>query len=157
MSEQTRHVRKQVWIHEFQTMLFWRISLYLGVTLGCLIILTFTWALLTEKADEPLSLLLSTLYKYAPVLVLLLILMPVMLCDALRFSHRLVGPLVRFRRTMQAIAAEQPVQPFRLRRDDFLNELRDDFNRMLEALERQGVPVLHPPEPPKDEPKPSIG
>jgi hypothetical protein len=65
-------------------------------------------------------------------------------------SHRLVGPLVRFRKTMQDIAAGEVVRPIKLREDDYLTEMRDDFNQMLESLQKRGVPVLAPVDPAKE-------
>ena len=86
-----------------------------------------------------------------PVIVCILILVPVMAWDAIRFTHRLVGPMVRFRATMQAIARGEPVRPIKLRDGDYLDDLRDDFNKMLEELQKRGVPVLKPADPAKDE------
>jgi hypothetical protein len=67
--------------------------------------------------------------------------------DSIRFSHRLVGPLVRFRQTIQAIAAGEAVRPIRLRDGDYLEDMRDDFNNMLERLQKDGVEVLKPADP----------
>ncbi len=55
--------------------------------------------------------------------------------------------MVRFRRAMEDITKGQPVRPIKLREGDFLNELRDDFNKMLETLQKHGVPVMLPTEP----------
>ena len=71
--------------------------------------------------------------------------------DAIRFSHRLVGPLVRFRRTMQEVTRGEPVRPIKLREGDHLLDLRDDFNEMLDSLQRRGLPVLKPNDPATDE------
>jgi nitrogen fixation/metabolism regulation signal transduction histidine kinase len=88
---------------------------------------------------------------YLPVFICLLVLVPVMAWDAIHFSHRLVGPLVRFRRTIQAIGAGEAVRPIKLREGDYLTELRDDFNQMLDHLQKQGVPVLKPVDPATDD------
>jgi nitrogen fixation/metabolism regulation signal transduction histidine kinase len=67
--------------------------------------------------------------------------------DTICFSHRLVGPLVRFRKTMQAIANGEAVRPIKLREGDYLEDLRDDFNKMLEYLQKEGVPIMRPADP----------
>lgn len=85
--------------------------------------------------------------NYLPVVICLTLLVGVVIWDAIRFSHRLVGPLVRFRRTLQEMARGELVRPIKLRESDYLLELRDDFNAMLEALQRRGVPVLKPNDP----------
>jgi nitrogen fixation/metabolism regulation signal transduction histidine kinase len=81
-------------------------------------------------------------------------LVPVLAWDTIRMSHRLVGPLVRFRKTMEAIADGEPVRPIKLRDGDYLTDLRDEFNRMLESLQKRGVPVMMPVDPAKEEDAP---
>lgn len=139
-----REERKKVWIDQFQTRLFWRILAYLAIYFITLGNLLFIWRLLNEGPGDPLSQYLSSFVDYAPALLFLLLLLPILAWDAIRFSHRLVGPLVRFRKTIQDLTDGQAVRPIKLREGDFLDELRDDFNRMLEALQRQGIPVLKP-------------
>src|SRR5687767_7863904 len=143
--------RKKVWVDRFQTRLFYRIGAYLLIYLVCLGNLLFIWRLLEEGAGNPLQQYVGVLLEYSPALVCLIVLMPVMAYDAIRFSHRLVGPMVRFRRAMEAIARGEAVRPIKLREGDFLGELRDDFNRMLEALQKQGFPVLKPTDGPDDQ------
>ena len=136
--------RKKVWIDAFQTRLFWRILAYLGVYVFVLANLLFIWRLLVEGPGNPIEQYFRSFTEYGPALGCLVVLLPILAWDTIRFSHRLVGPLVRFRRSMQDIANGEAVRPIKLREGDFLIELRDDFNKMLEALQKQGVPVLKP-------------
>jgi sensor histidine kinase YesM len=142
--------RKKVWIDHFQTRLAIRIGGYLVLFLAVLANSLFIWKLLTEGVGDPLTQFLELFRQYLPVIICLLVLVPVMAWDAIRFSHRLIGPLVRFRRTMQSITEGDTVRPIKLREGDHLIELRDDFNRMLESLQRRGVPVLKPDVPVED-------
>lgn len=134
--------RKKVWIDHFQTRLAWRIALYLALLPPVLLNLLFAWKLLSEGVHDPLEQFVGLLHQMIPVGVCLLVVVPVMAWDAIRFSHRLVGPLIRFRRAAQDIANGHPVPPIKLREGDHLIELRDDFNCMLESLQRRGVAVL---------------
>lgn len=136
--------RKKVWIDPFQTRLAWRVALYLALLPPVLFNLLFAWKLLSEGVQDPVAQCFALLRQLAPVGVCLLIVVPVMGWDAIRFSHRLVGPLVRFRRAAQDIARGETVRPIKLRDGDYLNEFRDEFNHMLESLQRRGLPVLHP-------------
>jgi nitrogen fixation/metabolism regulation signal transduction histidine kinase len=79
-------------------------------------------------------------------IVALLTLVPPLTLDAVRFAHRLVGPIYRFRKTVQAIATGEPVSLVQLRRGDFLTDFRDDFNAMLRRLEQNGFVLLKAPE-----------
>ena len=51
-------------------------------------------------------------------------------------------PLYRFRQAIKAIESGEELELIRLRKGDMLQEMKDDFNRMLTALEHRGVVVL---------------
>jgi methyl-accepting chemotaxis protein len=143
--------RKKVWIDRFQTKLTLRIAGYLVVFFVVFTNLLFAWKMWDEGPIDPPAQFVDTLRTNAPVFVLLLILVPVMAWDTIRFSHKLVGPLVRFRKTMQDIAEGNAVRPIKLRDGDYPTEMRDDFNKMLEELQKRGVPVIKPADPATDE------
>jgi HAMP domain-containing protein len=142
-----RDLRRAVWVHQFQTRLFWRFAAYLALFCVGLCTLVFLWRLLHDEPGKPVHKLLAMLQDNALVFLSLLVLLPVILWDALHFTHRLVGPLERFRRTMREVAAGQPVRRMKLRENDFLDDFAADFNLMLESVQRQGIPVLKPNEP----------
>lgn len=134
--------RKRIWIHPFQSGLFIRICTY------CLIYQVASWAFfaLCAQLDGLLgqmhvqgTLLGNTMVRS---LLAFAILVPPLTLDAVRFAHRLVGPLFRFRKTMQAIAAGEPVSLVKLRDRDLLFDFQDDFNAMLMQLERQGLVLI---------------
>jgi methyl-accepting chemotaxis protein len=142
--------RKRIWVDEFQTRLVRRITAYLALFLIVLVNLLFSWKLLREGVTDVPGQFVDMLGEYLPVGLCLAILVPLMAWDSIRFTHRLVGPMVRFRRAMHDIAEGETVRPIKLREGDYLNELRDDFNHMLDALQRRGVPVLKPDVPVED-------
>jgi len=139
--------RKKVWVDPFQTKLSMRIGGYLVVFFVVVLNFLFAWKMIAEGPLDPAQQFLDTLRDNMPAIISLLVLVPVMVWDMICFSHRLVGPLVRFRKTMQAIAEGEAVRPLKLREGDYLTEMRDDFNRMLEVLQKQGVAVLKPANP----------
>jgi len=146
--------RKKVWIDRIQTKLFLRISMYWIVYQACLWNLLFMFRLFQEGQGDPLEQYGRFAVDCYPVIVGSMLLFPVLAWDLVKFAHRVVGPIYRFRRTLQALAAGEQVSPVKLRKDDLLNEMRDEFNQLLETLQRQGLPVLKPvPEPePKKQP-----
>ena len=139
--------RKKVWVDPFQTKLSLRIGGYLVVFFVVFCNFLFAWKMIEEGPHDPAQQFLDTIRSNMPVFICLLVLVPVMAWDTIRFSHRLVGPLVRFRKSMQAIAEGEAVCPVKLRDGDYLTEMRDDFNRMLEELQKQGLSVLKPADP----------
>ena len=139
--------RKKVWVDPFQTKLSLRIGGYLVIFFVVFCNFLFAWKMIEEGPTDPGQQFLETVQANAPVFICLLLLVPVMAWDTIRFSHRLVGPLVRFRKALQEMADGEPVRPIKLRDGDYLIEMRDDFNKMLEELQRRGVPVLKPADP----------
>ena len=139
--------RKRIWIDPFQTGLLIRIALY------CVMYQVVSWAFfsLCEQIDASFAALrvegsiLGNVFVRS-VLALLVVVPPLTL-DAVRFAHRLVGPLYRIRKTMQAIAAGEPVALVRLRDRDMLVDFKDDFNAMLQHLEQQGYVLIKPANP----------
>jgi methyl-accepting chemotaxis protein len=142
--------RKQVWIDSFQTRLSLRMSGYVIVFFLVFCNLLFVWKMIAEGPHDPAQQFLDAMSANVPVFVCLLALVPVMAWDLIRFSHRLVGPLVRFRKTIQDIANGEAVRPIKLRDGDYLQELRDDFNQMLESLQKRGVEIIKPTAPAED-------
>ncbi len=143
--------RKHIWIDRFQTRLALRISAYLALFPLVLVNFLFAWKMIVEGVGNPLEQMLGVLRDYSPALACLLVLVPVMAWDTIRFSHRLVGPVMRFRRTVQDIARGESVRPIKLREGDYLDDFRDDFNQMLDALQRRGTAVLRPDVPREEE------
>src|SRR5688500_13770381 len=88
-----REERKKIWIDEFQTRLFWRILVYLVIYFVTLGNLLFIWRLLVDGPGNPLEQYVGAFVEYGPALLFLLLLLPILAWDAIRFSHRLVGPL----------------------------------------------------------------
>jgi hypothetical protein len=139
--------RKRIWVDSFQTKLFVRIGIYWLIYQIALLNFLFMWRLLQEGAGDPLEQYVRFFQEFYPVLICFALVVPVLAWDAVRFAHRLIGPIRRFRKTVQEVTAGQPVRPIKLRQGDFLVEMRDDFNGMLEALQRRGLSVLKPADP----------
>jgi hypothetical protein len=146
--------RKRIWVEHFQTMLALRIAGYFVVFVLVFINCLFAWRLLREGPSDVVQQFIDMLLDYAPVFICLALLTPIICWDAIRFTHRLVGPLVRVRRTMISIAERELVPPIKLREGDYLTEFRDEFNAMLESLEARGISVLKQPDGPN--PRPSF-
>jgi hypothetical protein len=141
-----KHKRRRIWIDRFQTILFFRIALYF------LLYQFAVWSLfaIANNLSEGLSRLLGQsigawAFLFASVPVLLLGLL--FIYDALILTHRIVGPIYRFRKMIEAVKAGGEIARMNLRDGDFLLELKDEFNEMLEILEQRGVITLKSREP----------
>jgi len=70
----------------------------------------------------------------APAFIILLAMMPIFVWDTVTLSHRFAGPMYRFRKTLQELAACGEAPTVKLRDGDFWQDVADDFNAVLERL-----------------------
>jgi methyl-accepting chemotaxis protein len=136
-----RNQRKKIWIDRFQTSLSVRIAAY------CVLYQAAVWLLVGIERSIFAALeaivgpgVAGGCFLFLASAVVLLGFLFVY--DAVRFAHRIVGPLYRFRKTLKAIAAAEELELVNLRQGDFLLEMRDDFNEMIRALEQRGAVTL---------------
>jgi hypothetical protein len=76
-------------------------------------------------------------FLLAPAVVTTLLLLPVIVYDTIKLTHRLVGPILRLRRGMREMAAGLPVEKIRFRDGDFWQEFADEFNALADQVERR--------------------
>lgn len=134
-----KDTRTRFWVDPFQTKLFYRVANYWLIYTITLFNLLFAWRLLKHGSDDLWLQFVATIYDNIPLFVGFVIAAPWIALDAVRFANRLVGPLYRIRKSMNSVAANEPVRPIRLRQGDFLMEMQDEFNAMLTALEQRGA------------------
>lgn len=75
--------------------------------------------------------------QYYPIVFSALAVLPVLLWDIVKITHRLVGPLIRFQRSLERLTAGERVDPIQLRQGDYLQEFQQQFNAFLETHRRQ--------------------
>src|SRR5262245_60444381 len=131
--------RTRFWIDPFQTKLFYRVAWYWLIYTITLFNLLFAWRLLKHGSEDLWHQFVTTIDDNIPLFVGFVIAAPWIALDAVRFANRLVGPLSRFRNTMRSVTANEPVPTIRLRKGDFLMDMQDDLNAMLDALEERGA------------------
>ena len=133
--------RKRIWIDRFQTFFILRMLFYCVAYQASLWVIIYIvrtcMAGMEALTDKP-----PLAHLGLPALLTVLALLGLMTIDAVRYMHRLVGPLYRFRRTVQTIAAGEPVEMVRLRNKDYLKDMMEDFNEMLKVLEEKGAVVI---------------
>ena len=71
-------------------------------------------------------------HDHLPLLVCAGLLLPLFMLDFVRMTHRIAGPLVRFRGALQDLAQGKTVPKVELRKGDLLTEFEADFNRFLD-------------------------
>jgi hypothetical protein len=136
--------RKRIWIDRFQTYLFIRIALY------CVLSQMAVWFILlicqhSYAAAETMLGPGAAPSSFVVSALILTFLSFLLIYDSLKFAHRFVGPLYRFRKTIQAITSGEEVVLIQLRKGDLLQDMKQDINEMLKALEQRGAIVVKDP------------
>jgi hypothetical protein len=130
-----------MWIDRFQTRLMLRITCYL------VLYQLASWGLLIidrayQKVLGPAFGWGTANYVSFFLIATVVSLALMFLYDCLKLTHRVVGPLYRFRKTIQAVTAGDEVDLITLRKGDYLEELKNEINTMLLELEQRGAVVL---------------
>ena len=77
---------------------------------------------------------------YGPALIASFLLLPIVLLDSVRLSHKFAGPMLRMRRAMSELAAGRPVEPVYFRENDFWGDFAEDFNVAVKKLQARNAP-----------------
>ncbi|MDA1054675.1 MAG: HAMP domain-containing protein [Planctomycetota bacterium] len=130
-----KHKRKKLYVFpEVQSKLLMRVGAYWG---SCFLFVAIP-VVLGRVFNDPSRLFyehIPDLWKeYRHVAPLFVLLLPLAILDMLRYSNRIVGPLVRIRREMDALTAGNDTSPVKFRDDDEWQDLASAFNRLAEEL-----------------------
>jgi hypothetical protein len=66
-----------------------------------------------------------------------LCILPLVIYDIMRVSHRFAGPMLRFRRAMRDLGNGDHVRPLQFRDGDFWQELAGEFNAVVKRVNRE--------------------
>ena len=138
-----RNKRRKIWIDRFQTKLSIRLASYFLLYQFAVWSLFWMGARLNTLGDMigPMSSTFGMILT--PMVTVGLAFL--FIYDALKETHRIVGPLYRFRKTIEAVTAGGEISLIKLRDGDHLLELKDELNAMLLELEQRGAITLTTP------------
>jgi len=135
-----KHLRRKLLVDRaFQGRLLLRLCCYWAIyhlaLWHLLFLFTVGGALLSHDPTAPMK-TWGTQYRdffasHVSIIVCFLVMLPILGRDLLKFSHRFVGPFVRFRNTLQIMLDGQVVQPIRLRKHDLPSEFLPVFNEFI--------------------------
>ncbi len=77
--------------------------------------------------------------RHLVMFVILMVLLPLFIYDALKLSHRFAGPMVRVRRMLGQLAAGEPTDSLHFREGDFWNDVANNFNAIRAKLQRESA------------------
>jgi hypothetical protein len=108
----------------------------------------FEKVVMADDGPLVLNLYVDYLARQKALLIGIALIVPVLLYDLLKFSHRIVGPLFRVRRWMYDMAEGKAVREFVPRKHDLMTELFEAFNVLIKTCNaRVGAAPGGPPVP----------
>ena len=103
--------------------------------ISSLISTTLLWLNMYRTDLESQTPLIASLIAVATTLLIeLLLAIPIVFFLGIRQSHRIVGPMNRLKRTLEAIGTGDFSQRITLRQGDALEDLAKSINQMVESL-----------------------
>jgi len=125
-------LRKKLFVDpKVQGALISRVILYWFFCLLTITLMLLCWRIVTGPARPFYTHFNDMWFFYGPAAVASLILLPLVVVDVVRLSNRFVGPLLRLRRSLRALAQGDDVEPLEFRGGDFWREFADEFNAVL--------------------------
>ena len=75
-------------------------------------------------------------FRYAPVLIAMLVRLPCAVHDLPKLSNRFVGPLYRVRRDLRRLANGENIEPLKFRTEDYWQDLAATINELAAEMQR---------------------
>ena len=74
-------------------------------------------------------------YRLWPIFITALFMVPLFVRDTVKFSHRMVGPMVRVRRELKKLSEGKKAQRMEFRPHDYWQDVATEFNEMCDFAE----------------------
>lgn len=81
--------------------------------------------------------------RHKPMLIAMLLLLPIIMWDMLKTTHRVAGPVFKFKSELQKFVDTGKFETVKLRDNDFLMDFQDTWNQAVERANRElGHPAV---------------
>ena len=130
--------RRQLFVDpHVQGALLFRIAIYwcFSVLAICLITLCVQAISYPDRPFLDYFAISDFFVQYGPIVLTSLVLVPLIMFDVVATSNRFVGPLLRMRRSMRALAGGLEVEPIHFREKDFWQDVAQEFNLVVGRVE----------------------
>lgn len=84
---------------------------------------------------RPFEHFIQVVLRHWPILLMSLAILPVVVLDAIRFSHRFAGPIFRVRSELKRHARGETIRPLQFRAKDFWRDLAVQINVLVNRVE----------------------
>jgi hypothetical protein len=114
-----------------------RVVMYWMFCLMTVVMMLFCWHVVSGPIAPFWGHFADIWQFYGPALIASFLLLPLVAVDIVKMSNRFVGPLMRLRRSMRALARGEEVEPLEFRDNDYWQEFAGEFNEVLKLVQKQ--------------------
>jgi hypothetical protein len=137
MSNDKKALRKRLFVDpKVQGALIARVVLYWVVCLITIALMLLCWDIITGPTRIFSMHFNDMWFFFGPPAIASFLLLPLVIADIIRLSNRFVGPLLRLRRSMRALARGENVEPVEFRGGDFWHDFADEFNALRARIQQ---------------------
>ncbi len=132
MASFSKH-RKKIWIEsEVQGKLVLKCCLYWFFCISIIMLFVAIATVFSGKLQSAGELSIGIWRQFSPAILASILLLPIVVVDVIRTSHRFAGPVYRLKSEMKKMADGEEVAPIRFRKGDHWHDLAEEFNRLVE-------------------------
>jgi hypothetical protein len=106
---------------------------------SCIWLLVFIFPIFTQLFFEAVSfaqIARHLIFEYWFPMTVSLLVIPAVVWDSIRYSHRITGPIQQIERALNELRDGVSMEPVRLRKDDYFHELAESVNELGRRLPR---------------------
>jgi hypothetical protein len=92
--------------------------------------IVLSWFVTADNAPTIGQLMLQSWRMFWPSFFASALVLPVLVLDVVRVSHRFAGPVYRLRTSLRDLADGKSVSPIKFREGDFWYDMAEEFNRV---------------------------
>jgi hypothetical protein len=132
-----KHLRSRLFIDRpLQTAVLLRTGLYWAMVTMAQVLMTLFFGIVTSSQNDFPTLHPHVLWHLQITLLASVALLPIVLWDVLKLSHRWVGPIFRLRAALRTLSRGESIEEVRFRDRDFWQDLANDLNSLATEIER---------------------
>jgi hypothetical protein len=133
-----QHLRRRIFIDRpLQIAVLLRTLMYWGVCLMAQLLMVFFVAAVTSTQDDFIAHGPQLWWHLQLTAAASLVLLPIILFDVLKLSHRWAGPILRLRNSLKSLGRGEAIPPVKFRQKDFWQDLAGDLNVVAAELDRR--------------------
>lgn len=133
-----KHLRKKLLVNrDVQGAIICRTVLHWFFYLAAIVLIVVVFKVWEDPSQMAIRLVFSSFVDFAPAVIASVVLLPLMVYDTLKETHRVAGPIYRLQCEMQRLTNGKQYRELRFRDGDHWYNVADTFNELAKQYDDQ--------------------